>query len=67
VYSGELRRRTHGEGRKRTAGLAVEEGELAGTTAPFIEEEREGERAPGREKKQSAITTSLMSINGGIH
>jgi hypothetical protein len=67
VHGGELQRRTHGEGRKRMAGLAVGEGELVGAAAPFIEEEREGERALGREKKRPAIATPLMAINGGLH
>jgi hypothetical protein len=56
-----------GEGRKRTTGSAVGEGELVGAAAPFIEEEREGERAPGTDKKRPTITTSLMAINGGLH
>jgi hypothetical protein len=53
-----------GRGRR---GSAVGEGELVGAAAPFIEEEREGERALGREKKRPAITTPLMAINGGLH
>jgi hypothetical protein len=40
-------------------------GELLGAAIQFIEEEREGERAPGREKKQPA-STPLMAINGGF-
>jgi hypothetical protein len=48
-------------------GLAVGEVELMGAAGPFIEEEREGERAPGRENKRPAITTPLMAINGGLH
>jgi hypothetical protein len=41
------------------------EGELVGAAVQFIVEEREGESASGREKKQSA-STPLMAINGGF-
>jgi hypothetical protein len=48
-------------GRKRMAGSAVGEGEHVGAAVLFIEE-REGERAPGRENKQSV---GFKAINGG--
>jgi hypothetical protein len=55
----------YGESKENERDGEFGEGELLGAAVQFIEEEREGERAPGREKKQPA-STPLMAINGGF-
>jgi hypothetical protein len=55
----------YGESKENERDGEFGEGELLGAVVQFIEEEREGERAPGREKKQPA-STPLMAINGGF-
>jgi hypothetical protein len=44
-------------------GSVVVEGELVGAAVLFIEEEREGERAPGREKKQSVDFKAIYGVH----
>jgi hypothetical protein len=65
----ELRRWTASSDDELTAreegmvGSVVVEGELVGAAVLFIEEEREGERAPGREKKQSVDFKAIYGVH----